>query len=344
MELNSFNQISKVQKSASADDDEMFNLADEPEKFQIPNKSSMSGFLRKFDYVVCLVGTILSFYPIYHNVTKPEQDDQFYDHGDFERVVFFRQSCMACVIVTLPTMIDLSIDMYIAYNKKIDGSVVPILKKETVRLTILERFLFAIAIFGIGFVSLCSIENSWNKLVYESLSCFNTIFAVVPLMTFLQRHTSLWTPMKTSIVIALCNITAVLTAVALQDSNNELSLLVKLFTYLTTLVYITIILVEMFQKVVNYCKKRRQSSFEVFGSYAMDTHNHQDPSMTYIEIIHMLAVGILLILNIVRFPLDGESYYISGIINYINVFVYAVITVVEYRVRKIEIFQGLVSL
>lgn len=311
--------------------------------------------MTKVYYIFAILGSIISFSPFISDMFygSPGQDldivSPYFPIND----ISFHQSSIACLIIVIPSFLDLLIDLvlimhdYFFLAKSNDTLVKPETVTKIFRFTMLEKFMF---ICGVASFSICVFpprdENNHLFLLSRCCSCFSGIVLTVSVISFLERSTETFSAFRCLVMIFSICVGASLCAISycfsplsqeyitINAAGNILLALGSIF-YLITCFLCLLSYYRQQQAQRRIFTLRTRSSSEAFSSY--DPIN-QKTFENYVPFCHMVFFIIFAIVNVL---LITHPNYVSSL-NYCVVAGATGIFVTEMRVRKTELFSALV--
>ena len=285
---------------------------------------------------------------------------------------FYRQSLSSGAFIVLIPSADLSIELMQRFiglltSKKSEESI----KSTTVtRLTNCERFLFICGVFLRSAAIFVPVHDSLLQVVFDCSNNAATILITCPIMVFLCRCTTTWTPLLTTQIILLTIVSNIIEVSSYyfkpgSTANVNLVLVSNIMVLGATFGVFILSFICLYKytklKIGHICIKTyfsrsddklesvpmTVSSNATTSKKSADIKAVDDLYVNYVPAIHM-SVGILVAMAYI-FGVIGRDLTPSNtadIQSYENVWVLVgviVVLIVEYRIRGNEISRGLVS-
>lgn len=284
---------------------------------------------------------------------------------------FYRQSLTSGAFIVLIPSADLSIELtqrfigLLTSKKSVDS-----VKSTVTRLTNCERFLFICGVFLRSAAIFVPVHDSLLQVVFDCSNNAATILLTCPILVFLCRCTTTWTPLLTTQIILLTIVSNIVEVSSYyfkpgSTTNSNLILVSNVMVLGATVGVFILSFICLYKytklKIGDICIKTYFSrSDDKLESVTMtvssnaatvkktaDTRAVDDLYENYVPAIHM-SVGILVAMAYI-FGVIGRELTPSNTANiqsYENVWVLVcviVVLIVEYRIRGNEITRGLVS-
>lgn len=317
------------------------------------------------NFVICVVGAILSFAPMMIGVNDCRENREILDSLRASR--FYRDASLATFMITIPSAVDAIIDVvqaFVAYASKkilkptVLTSVKHISAKTTaVRLSPMERLGFTVGVASLCAFSLSpSLDTEFDGVslaLYYSITNFNTICTMCPLVFFLKRCTKLWTPFRSFLVIFLINFGSVVSAVSYSFPINSPSYFILCMTAATCIgsatfimVFICWIFIRQFM-TSNYRIKKSDFANESWGSFICQTMRQSKKYgkfyNNYVPVMHTIALLTFSLTNVAWYFILTDIVYITTMFTILQFIAAIILFVVEIRIRQSEVQRGLVS-
>jgi hypothetical protein len=318
------------------------------------------------DFMICIMGAFLSFLPLLIGVVDGIENREILDGLRTSR--FYRDASLATFMVTIPSAVDAIIDVFqsiVAYVSKkvlkptVLTSVKHISAKTTgVRLSPMERLVFTVGVASLSAFSLSpetdSNFNGVSLAIYYSVSNFNTICAICPLVFFLKRCTKLWTPFRSFLVIFLVNLGSVLSAVSYTypvSSSTYFILCMIAATCICSATFIMVFICWIFIRqfiIANYRIKKSDFTTESWGSFICQTmrqsRSYGKFYNNYVPVIHTAALLTFSVTNVAWYFILTDIVYITTLFTILQLIAAIILFVVEIRIRQNEVQRGLVRI
>lgn len=316
------------------------------------------------DFMICTTGALLSFLPLLIGVVDCIENREIFDGLRTSR--FYRDASLATFMVTIPSAVDAIIDVFqtfVAYASKkilkptVLTSVKHISANATaVRLSPMEKLAFTV-----GVASLCAFSlspdmdtnfNGVSLALYYSVTNFNTICTICPLVFFLKRCTKLWTPFRSFLVIFLVNFGSVVSAVSFSFSPSSSTYFILCMTAATCIccatfimVFICWIFIRQFI-IANYRIKKSDFATESWGSFICQTmrqsRSYGKFYNNYVPVMHTVALLTFSVTNVAWYFILTDIVYITTLFTILQLTAAIILFVVEIRIRQNEVQRGLV--
>lgn len=324
-----------------------------------------------------IVGSAACLSPLYR-LPDTHNYDIYDDASDFSitKIIitsqFYRQSLSSGAFIVLIPTADLSLELAqlcigLLTSKKSEDRVV----STVTRLTNCERFLFICGVFLRSAAILVPVHDSLLQVVFDCTNNAATILLTCPIMIFLCRCTTTWTPLITLQIMLLTIVSNIIEVSSFNfkagsqiKANLLLTSNIMVLTAILGVLIVTFTCLYKFIKskvghicIRTYFSKRDQklesskltsSSSAVSSMNAAETRVVDELYENYVPAIHMF-VGILVamayVFGIVARELTPSNT--ADIQSYINVWILVcviVVLIMEYRIRGNEITRGLVRL
>lgn len=267
----------------------------------------------------------------------------------------FNVSSMACLIIVIPSFVDLLIDFVLMMHnwyfhmKAKDTQLKPEIDMIVFRFTMAEKLLFISGIASFS-VAIFPPQNSDKPLILLSycMSNFSAVCLAVSVTIFLERTTEEWTPFRALMMIlsicigsSLCSVSYCIPVIS--QAQHKTNLAGNVLLVMGSVFY----LITCFLCLLSYFRQKRRER-RVFTNRSSSTseafEENSDP-MNYktfensVPFCYMVSFIIFAIVNIliVIYPTYISAY------NYCFVGGATLILVTEMRVRKTELYAALVS-
>lgn len=327
-----------------------------------------------WNLVLVLMGTILSFIPLMAQNTSPSNiglsdsttvisNNANMAAKDIAELLYYRESAMATVAVCIPSYLDtiaeVCIELWSYINTGITASGWEAMntRHRIVRMNVIEKLLLlmGISIFSIttfvGRMETATSGVSGGSLLVRYICSRNvsSCLTIGSLLMFLGRCTAIWTPLKTTPVIAFVVVASILHSSALLhpvDSVDARHLSQAAIAFLSTgaAIYYLICILCFLAFTIGTCFPQLyfSLSLEQFGAED-DNEGITDSFRLYIvPATHMTALVIYISLQMAWFC--GSNSGSSGdfaAYNWAFLWVGAVIIALDIRVRLHEVKKGL---
>jgi hypothetical protein len=337
--------------------------------------SVMHPYMSDIFMVLIVLGSAACLSPLY-NLPNTESFDNYDDESDFSirKIIltsqFYRQSLTAGAYIVLIPTADLCIELFqrgfvLLTAKKSEDRVV----STVTRLTNCERFLFICGVFLRSVAILVPIHDSFRQIVFDCTNNSATILLTCPILVFLSRCTTTWTPLVTLTVILLTIISNIIeVSTFYYKPGTTISVNLLLVTNIMVLSAILVVFILTFICLYKYVtskighiqlrsyfsskEQKLENTTITTTSNAASTKNVAEKRVVddlyenYVPAIHM-SVGILVSMayffGIVARKINPSNT--ADIQSYENVWILVcviVVLIVEYRIRGNEITRGLV--
>ena len=273
----------------------------------------------------------------------------------------YLETAVASFVIVFPTMLDSLLDGVGEFRKwwphrghlSFHRS-----RENVVHMSVTERLLF---VFGM-MCALIPISKRYrqqgnSELAYVAFSSVNCQSCISPIMTFLCRcNRKVWSPDKAFMVILAVNAAAAVQSFATffaEDSltNKRLTTASWIFIAIAAGIYVVVTGIHTCEVAFRLKRARKflgGPSEDSRSATSMDSENTTDEFQKRINfdvnLSHTLNALALLVLNIFWFVSPNQDGDVLGLYNMINILVSCSVLVVEMRVRKNEINQGLSQL
>lgn len=326
-----------------------------------------SKFLRKYGHNMILgmaaLTFIFQFFPLFSPTFQSNVNDD-YAYNDQLSYLFILGN-MALLMVCILPGIDLVLDVLApftssSYSAYFRPQVAEKAKEEaselaakTTRLSKVERAMFLIGVMSSA-VSIFPAYNNTNPkegyFLYNAFENNNSVFTLLPILSFLCRSTTTWTPLLT-LTIAACVCISDLTSTMAYIYIYQSQLFINLTTVspammlLASSLYVT----TMFASAYNTYVWHKSKGSKIVGSEdslgAMDLLNE--------EHIHIATVAAQSFVTLIDFGINAYWYYVltlgpltldqTGTIFIAMAASNCLTFLIEFRVRKSEVSTTLVS-
>lgn len=338
-------------------------------EFLVNSYQATSLFLRQYGHNIILslasLFYILSFIPLYSPTLQKYTNDDFAGHST--QNCFYFEGAISPLMVGILPAVDLLLDFLApftdnSYSKlfnpnqtdPLDANNASALAAKTTRLSKSERLLYWVGLVSAS-VSVFPVYRSTSpyraSLLYNSFTLNgNMLLTISPILSFLCRSSTTWTPLLTiAICLCLCIASALSTAaVTVPQSGplfDNLTTASSLFMTFACALYFSTWLVTGYLSY-NWFKEKGLKLPKVENSL-----EHSD--MLNEDQIHFTVVGAQSTATLIDVALNVYWYWYVGILTpgsnlLANVFFVvsasAVCTfLIEFRIRKSEVSTALVS-
>ena len=337
--------------------------------------SVMHPYMSDIFMVLIVLGSAACLSPLYH-LPNTESFDNYDDESDLSitKIIltsqFYRQSLTAGAYIVLIPTADLCIELFqrgfvLLTEKKSEDRVV----STVTRLTNCERFLFICGVFLRSVAILVPINDSLRQIAFDCTNNSATILLTCPILVFLSRCTTTWTPLVTLPVILLAVIANIIEISTFYYKpgtpiranlllvSNIMVLAAILIVFILTFICLYKYIISKtghirFRSYFSSKEQKLDNTTITTTSNAASTKNVAEKRVVddlyenYVPAIHM-SVGILVSMayffGIVARQVNPSIT--ADIQSYENVWILVcviVVLIVEYRIRGNEITRGLV--
>ena len=308
----------------------------------------------KFYWMSAVIGTIFCLSPLF-----------FLGHRKFDTDIMDPHSVLPItfLVVIIPAA-DLMLDFpshfmsHFYPNKKsarkYEGNSV------VIRLTDIERllFIFGVAIQSVIYFIPSSTSISTISIVNSCVNNCNVLLTIVPISIFLQRCTTAFTHLRTTVLLATLEIGLMFYTISFyyprgSSMNLTISTIGNVFVTVSALIYVLIV----FSCAVSYCRQKTGTSrhwiLELMNLSTVNidvdvvdiVDNDNELYTNYVPALHMLSIILIATANfyVKLSPQDTIAAAYEHRI-YITLVAEVLVLVLELRIRKNEVARGLVRL
>ena len=323
-------------------------------------------FPRNTNFAVCLLGILVSLSPHYYPIVVEPIDEETADQ--ILSSLSFRDASLACLLIVLPSFIDVSFDIFLdlaeTWSRSASSLDESSAVKQTLRsmsapdravshLSTLERLCFMVGVFCSSVIILVSTSDqptAFHIALFYSMANLNTILCVCPLVLFLGRCTETWTELNTFFVVVFTNIGAGASSVSVFYEkgcarHNAAFLINAIFSILAAGMFTIVSLKGALKYSINaYRKDELSLRSHIIRTCQMLCESRSNPTFyqDYVTAIHTIILLVLVIVNIVWYTFP-TNVTVNIYFTYLQAFLAAMVLVVEIRIRKNEVLYGLVS-
>ena len=320
----------------------------------------------KLNLIITIAVALFCLSPLFYTNEVKSQDDALHTIN-IEAHVFSNPSIFAPFFVVLIPLADLLLDYpsrIVAYFNKEKGcnNATPA-STVVIRLTDIERLLFIIGIAIQSTVGFLPTRTNVGvlSLVHECTNNVSVILTVGPILAFLSRCTSTFTPLRSLIILStvalgLCIISISFFLRWYQQQWTSLLFTGSLVITIAWAMYITLIMICIY----NYCREkmiftsdrqvwsmrlRNMCGGSQFTTKKVDQSVDTDSELytNYIPALHMIASITIACANAaVSYNPDRSQVGAYEKQSYLVLLAEITVLVIELRIRKNEIARGLV--
>ena len=255
-------------------------------------------------------------------------DDDLVKGSNFETALIVGPFLGMC----LPALLDLLIDLYVIMTQP----TIETNSLKIVRLSLLERFVFIVGVVCNAFYFLFPMD--WNVMVLYTIRQvmvnLNTLLSTAPLIMFLERTTSAFSPFFTSLVICLLSLGGAMSCFQYNLAYDTMSFrIVNVdYQYLLLATYILIISACLWSFLQSLLSEKKNQHFDPFHNF---TVNHV-PACHMVALCLICAVSMCWYLSVSKLPTSTNN-----ILWTLLLFASSLVFVIEMRIRQNEFTHGL---
>ena len=304
--------------------------------------------------------------PLTDDLTGTDDDAWFYETTDF------LQNLSGFFYVVLVPVVDIILEVpgWVIHHLTLhchrsEGNAPPTPKvsptqpnSPIVRLSEVERFLF---IFGIAFISSASFVSAAHTQVdvytmYDCSSDFSAIMTIGPLVSFLVRATTAFTPRKGVLIMLCVALGGLFDAFQylFPDRAEVMTLVAYICFYLAACSFTLVCglsVVGLVRERWGSVTRGKMTSYlreflvgDVGSGRGHDHKASDDWYELYVPALHMVSVLIMLWINAMWYSISADLVLLFHFWTRSTIAAATIVLVVEIRIRKNEVTRGLYAL
>ena len=245
--------------------------------------------------------------------------------------------------MSLPALLDLLVDVYVSITQsKAETNTNKAL--EIVRLSLLERFVFIVSVVCNALYFLFPLD--WNVMLLYTIRqvtmYLNTLLSTAPLILFLERTTSVFSPFFTTLIIFLLSLGGSMSCYQFDLAQDSLSFSVLNidYQYILLATYLLVIAACLWNFVQFLLQRRTMAKLDGTEKHHLDPFH--DFSVNHVPACHMVALCLICVINMCWYlSVSRLPPSTTNLLYALLLFATALVFVIEMRVRQNEVMHGL---
>jgi hypothetical protein len=317
--------------------------------------------------LICILSFCCAFIcllPLYYRPAGSEAnevgevDDYIFN---FEKDPSFRQATLSCLIITIPSFLDLTLDLIpstinnwlVAEDRHLRSERLSM--RNAFHMNLIEKGLFVIGVAGLAAISI----HPWSTdfpptALFICFSNFNTVLTICPILSFLTRCAPSWNPIVTLFMASLVGAAGILSSYTftLPADNPRMSTLLyaaNISFNVSSSVYVLMCLLSLFNTFV---RKVRYEDDERNHLQSSDTNNSRVQRSISESRLRDLVIAAHVLATLAQFVVNSVwLWYVNALDNFrLQILIYtvmsaaAVVFVTEFRMRKRQLTNALVRI
>jgi len=267
-----------------------------------------------------------------NNSTASGVTDDYAYISSYNSIPLFNQAAISPLMICVLPAMDVLIDLlpvnwfFFAERTVVDSKDMP----DVVRLTAQERVLFIIGLLSMSEVVFPAVVNSGNQAnIFFCFENVSTIFTILPIISFLCRTSSAFTPLNSFLISLLVCIGSLISSCAITlpaTSTNQITLLSRVVCGLMDTAAGLFFIVCCISMTKYFMQARPRLSDNRIGWKDKEDINEQR-FRTFVVASHMFTTLVELILNGVWYWYNGSPAKQLGHITSVTINTYILLTI-----------------